>query len=233
MVEERSGSSGGRESQRGERVTGQGDHVVRRGECISSIAEARGLFWESVWNDPENDELREVRGDPNVLRPGDRVHVRERREREEEGAAGERHRFRRRGVPALLRLRLLDHRREPLANVAYSIEIDGSIRSGETDGDGHLSESILPDAERACLRYHDGEREFRWELPLGSLDPADTLAGCRQRLGNLGFPCGSGDGGIDDTTQAAVRAFQRAQGLEETGEIDDETQQSIAESHGS
>jgi N-acetylmuramoyl-L-alanine amidase len=83
------------------------DHTVTQGECISSIAERYGLFWETVWNHPNNAELRQQRENPNVLRPGDVVFVPERREKLESGATDTRHRFLKKGVPAKLRLRLL------------------------------------------------------------------------------------------------------------------------------
>ena len=45
-------------------------HDVKPGDCILSIVDAKGFFWETLWEHPENGELREKRLDPNTLLPG-------------------------------------------------------------------------------------------------------------------------------------------------------------------
>lgn len=82
------------------------DHVVRPGDCISSLAESHGLFWETVWNHPGNAALRRQRANPNILRPGDVVHLPDKRRHVEDGASDQLHRFVKKGVPAQFRLRL-------------------------------------------------------------------------------------------------------------------------------
>lgn len=82
-------------------------HTVKQGECMSSIAGKYGHFWETLWDHPQNADLKERRGDPNVLNPGDTVHVPDKIEKSENCATGQTHRFVKKGVPAKLRLRLL------------------------------------------------------------------------------------------------------------------------------
>ncbi|MGH7150411.1 MAG: hypothetical protein ACREIU_06930, partial [Planctomycetota bacterium] len=109
-------------------------YVVRQGDCIASIAFERGLFPDTVWDDPENAELRRERGDPNILAPGDVVVVPDKRPKEVPGATESRHRFKRKGVPERLCLRLLRDG-EPRSPVPYSIVLDGHAVEGTTDGE--------------------------------------------------------------------------------------------------
>lgn len=85
-------------------------YTLRQGDCITSVAASHGLFWRTVWQHANNAELRQRREDPNILVPGDVVFIPEKRQRPETGATEMRHRFRKKGTPAKLRLRLM---REP------------------------------------------------------------------------------------------------------------------------
>ena len=58
-------------------------HKVKQGECISSIAEDYGFSWERIWNDLNNEELKQKRKDPNILYPGDEVVIADKEVREE------------------------------------------------------------------------------------------------------------------------------------------------------
>ena len=48
-----------------------GNHAVKNGECIGSIAYAYGIPWEEIWKHPQNGELKQKRSDPNILKAGD------------------------------------------------------------------------------------------------------------------------------------------------------------------
>ena len=41
-------------------------YTVKQGDCISSIADQMGFFWDTVWNDPNNEQLRNRRKNPNA-----------------------------------------------------------------------------------------------------------------------------------------------------------------------
>jgi len=83
------------------------DYKVRSGDCISSIAFNHGFFWETLWAHGKNSSLKQKRKDPNILRPGDLVHVPDLTSKEESCATDKRHTFKVKGVPAKLQLRLM------------------------------------------------------------------------------------------------------------------------------
>lgn len=66
------------------------EYAVKQGDCMESIAQKFGLFWEKIWNHPKNVKLNEQRKDPNVLYPGDVVFVPEKEDKEESGATEQR-----------------------------------------------------------------------------------------------------------------------------------------------
>lgn len=244
-------------SRSGRGNVGQGDYVVKPGDCIESIAAAVGLFWEDIWNDPRNRELRETREDPNILLPGDRVSFDPPRPKQEGAETGRRHRFVRKGVPCYLELRILDlddyrdedaelaesepeqqeeeEQAEPDDSgegVPYSLVIEGRWFEGETDAEGCIRQAIPPSARTGRLILAPGTPyETEFELDLGHLDPLSEFSGVRDRLENLGFDI---EGAEDEAGLGeALAAFQASQGLESTGQLDDETRARLRETHGS
>ncbi|MCK4536475.1 MAG: peptidoglycan-binding protein [Desulfuromonadales bacterium] len=74
---------------------------------MASIAEKHGFFWETLWNLPENSDLKRGHEDQTILLPGEIVRIPDLREKEESGATEQKHRFKRNGTPAILRLQVL------------------------------------------------------------------------------------------------------------------------------
>ena len=163
-------------------------HIVKSGDCILSIAERYGFYWETIWDYPSNSQLRVLRRDPNILNPGDIVVVPNKQIKEESGTTEQRHRFRRKGTPARLRLQLLNRDFQPRAGVSYILEVDGALKEGTTNRQGLLEAAIPPGAVAAVLTY-DNEDGFpmRRRLQLGGVDPHSEERGIRQRLANLGY----------------------------------------------
>src|SRR5512136_2677724 len=102
---------------------GSGEYTVQAGECLSSIAYEHGLTWQKIWNDPGNAEVKNTRKDPNILYPGDRLHIPEIEQREESCVTEKVHRFVRKGVPEQLNI-IIKREGEPIKNEKYTLNID-------------------------------------------------------------------------------------------------------------
>lgn len=205
-------------------------HEVRQGECLETIAALHGWLPQALWDQPENAALKEQRQDMHCLLPGDVVSVPTRRPRDEPVPTGGVGRFRLAVELPKLRVRLLDDT-EPRKGEAYALEYDdGQVLTGSTDGDGWVEQPLPPRVRKAVLVLRDGAE--RYELAVGALDPADTPSGAQGRLGSLGYYFGAVDGVLGPMTRAALRRFQRAKGLEASGELDEATAAALRGEHG-
>jgi N-acetylmuramoyl-L-alanine amidase len=211
---------------------GTGDYVVAAGECVSSISKEVGHFWQTIWDDAANTELREARGNPNVLLEGDRVTIPPLEPKYETGATEMRHRFVRLGEPSKLVLQVKDGR-GPRGNEPFTLEVDGETIEGCTDPDGKVDCPIPGDAKRGTLTVGTGARRLVYQLNLGGVDPITETTGVQMRLNNLGFKCGSVDGVIAKRTRAAIKSFQGKQDLPKTGDLDEATRNALLSAHGS
>lgn len=212
------------------------EYIIQQGDSTASVAYAHGFYWRTVWIDPRNAGLRRSRHHPNVLRPGDVLFVPEKQPKEVAAATEQRHRFRRKGVPEKLRLRLLNESNEPRADVAYTLDIDGRLLHGRTDSEGRLEHGLPPDARqgRLIIRPDGGREEEEYALAVGYLDPRDDMSGVRARLMNMGYLTEDGANGEGDSgLERAIRRFQRDHGMRPTGVLDDELRRMLHDSHGS
>ena len=200
-----------------------GKHVVKQGECLSSIADRYGLQgWRVLWDDPGNQALRNLRKEPNILRPGDEIHIPDLRPGSVLIQTEARHRFRARQETVQLRLRVCrDIAGEPV-DAPYHLTVEGVATplEGRLSG-GALEITIPARAPRADLLILDEggttvQRVF--QLWLGALDPLETLTGVQARLKRLGYDPGAVDGIWGPNTEAALRAFQLAEGIQDEEE---------------
>ena len=199
-------------------------HAVQQGDCFSNLAEEYGIPWKTLWNHPDNAELKQKRRDPNVLYPGDVVSVPDKELKEESRATDARHKFKKKGEPTHIKIRLLLDD-EPRAGIRYELQVDGATIKGSTDGGGYLKAVIPPGAQTGVLIVGEGTARDVFQLGFGTLDPIDTASGVRGRLESLGYQVG-------DDLAAAVRAFQSKEKLEATGIIDDTLRAKLKEKFG-
>ena len=102
-----------------------GKHKVADGEWAGSIALNYGFTdWESIWNLPENDELRRNReDDAHTLAEGDVLFLPQWTQKEESGDTEQRHKFQLNTPSEVLRIRVLGENGEPLAGAQYVLDI--------------------------------------------------------------------------------------------------------------
>ena len=206
-------------------------HVVKRGECLSSIGFAYGFFWETLWNHADNAALKQERGDPFALAPGDVVQIPALRVKSIRGATGSTHRLRRKGVPAKLRVQLLDHEGTPRADLPFALHVDGDLHAeGTTDGDGWVEQWISPAATTGELVVGPEGDQQRYVLQLGHARPHDSDHGVVDRLVALGFL--DADDPDADVLAGAIEDFQVAHGLEPTAELDATTTAALRDAFG-
>jgi len=202
-------------------------HVVLAGEGIDSIAYRYGFFPDTIWAASENAALRRERLDRNILQEGDVVIIPDKGRKAMRVATGKCHVFRRRGVPAVFRVRLLK-RGVPRANVDCVL-VTGDVRlAGRTNSDGVLELYVPPDSIDGALTIGD---EAPIPIGFGQLDPVTSIRGVQQRLGNLGFTCRNTGGELDESTMDALRRFQASVEIEESGLPDDATRDALVRLH--
>lgn len=207
-------------------------YEVKQGDCIESIAYASGHFWQTIWNHPCNRRLRNLRKNPNVLHQGDEVFVPVLQPKAETRPTERRHAFVRKGVPSKLQIQLLDENAKPKANVEYVLKVDGRSEHGRSDPNGWVRSSIQPSARGGKLIVPMEAGSLEYPLNLGHLDPIEEVSGIQQRLNNLQFCCGQEDGELGESTKAALKEFQRENGLQETGQPDPPTCEKLKQVFG-
>lgn len=126
-----------------------------------------------------------------------------------------------------LNLELLDSTGAPFVRRPVHLAWTGGELATRTREDGRLSVEIPADVERATLRV--AWREFTLDF---SLAPASAVQGAQARLNQLNFPSGPIDGVLGPVTTQAIRMFQAAKSLAETGELDAPTQAALVLEHG-
>src|SRR5678816_4352786 len=180
------------------------EHVVSQGECLNSIAAEYGFVWKTIWNHADNADLKELRKDPNVLLPDDVLVIPDKKVKEESCATEKSHKFKRKGVPAVLKIRLLNNG-QPRKNFGWKANLGGTWQEGKTDGDGNVEIKLAPGCDSGILKLENGTE---YQLQLRELDPVDSVSGVQGRLNNLGYDCGEVDGKMNETTTESIKGFQ-------------------------
>ena len=195
-------------------------YTIVEGDSVTSLADANGFFVRTIWDHPDNAALRAKRTSMDILMPGDVITIPDLRVASVPRPTDKRHRFKRKGVPAVFSLQVFDGD-APRREQDYLLTIGKQSIQGKTDASGILRHTLPSDTREALLLIGPDRRELL--IRFGELDPETELMGVQKRLNNLGYFCGDPDGTLNDQTRDALRDFQSRFSLPQTGEADDET----------
>lgn len=210
-------------------------HKVNPGECLSKIACDHGFSdYRTIYDHPENAELKRKRPDPNMIFPGDMLFIPVRATKSVPCGTKSAHQFRvkPRQTTRPIQLRILDVLGEPVRDASYRMTAGKAELNGRTDGEGVICCELPISATSAELDV-DG---LTWELEVGGLNPVegvgDDVSGVQARLANLGYDAGPIDGIMGEQTSRAIRGFQADHGLVVDGRCSSTLIAKLKEQHG-
>jgi hypothetical protein len=216
-------------------------HIVQAGDHISSLAEKYGFVkYETIWNHPENAELKALRKNPNVLHPGDKVHIPDRELRTVDRAVDARHKFTREIQELNLRIVLNRVYNKPYANTPCTVVFGAEKTDLTSDGKAqieHVIDRSLTDGrvavkDRIVVGANAVPIDRDVVLKIGFLDPAEEVSGQIARLANLGYYRGPETPVDDAEFVSAVEEFQCEHELVVDGKCGHLTQAKLVSVHG-
>jgi hypothetical protein len=161
-------------------------YVIRQGDYLHKIAHRFDFDADSVWNDPSNDDLRKLRPDPNLLFPGDLLHIPDQQDPPgHKLAVGTTNEFEAPDAPtATVTQTFVGTDPADYASRAFTVSELDQLTGLTTDADGKATFPVPVTLDAVTVVFTDtGET---WRLRIGHMDPIDTLAGVFKRLQNLG-----------------------------------------------
>jgi N-acetylmuramoyl-L-alanine amidase len=209
-------------------------HTVAQGECLSSIAHAYGFpSYKSIYAHADNADLRAKRPNPNVIYPGDEIHIPDYKETPRSLATGQRHRIVMRCPSVKLRLRVRDSAGKSAAGCRYRLKVGELDEKNAVPASGIIEAVVPPSAKEGTLWvYWSGDDEpDPIQLAIGHLDPPDSPTGYQARLTNLGYRRGEFSGKPGRKTRLGLSDFQADEELTVTGGVDDATIQQLVKRH--
>ena len=203
-------------------------YVVCQGDHLRTIAMRFGLEPAKLWDDPKNARLKDLRGDGDVLHPGDLLYVPTKKPTGQPLRARTKNRYRAK-IPTMPVALTLSDADGPLADQPY--EVRGlRLREGEppptgtTDGDGRVSLELPVDTR--LVEFYLPKRHIIVRVKVGDMDPIDEETGVVKRLMNVGvFSKGTHPARAD--IAAGLCAYQQRRGLRVTGRLDQRTRDEL------
>src|SRR5262245_59177978 len=131
-------------------------YTVKQGDYLVKIARENGFVdYRTIWEHPENKQLKEKRKNPSVLFPGDVLFIPDRNDKKESGGTDQTHRFQLKLGKNVLRLVLEDLYGNRVANATCELGVSGEVYNVVTTADGTREKQIAIDAQGAELLPQD------------------------------------------------------------------------------
>jgi hypothetical protein len=216
------------------------DYTIKQGDYLAKVAKEHGFAdWKPVWDHANNKALRDKRKDPNILLPGDQLHIPDRELKTLPASTDAKHRYRVKRPPLQLILRLDEMFRKPMAGASYQLFLGDQIHAKTTDGGGKLTHDLMPGIPEARLIVKDVPapgQDIAIPIKIGHLDPVEERSGQDQRLNNLGYfagPYPDNDAKENERIHvSAVQEFQCDHQLGVDGICGPQTQAKLVDAHG-
>ncbi len=214
-------------------------HTVEQGETLSSIARDYGFQkYETIYFHESNEEFRNLRYDPNLIYPGDKINIPEKKPKTIKLPTNKAHQL----VVSLppkdrFILKLTDSEDNRWSGAPYKLILGSIEEEGTVSAMGKITVEMENDTPREgelhlYLDEETDEATHVFDVLIGHLDPFDTISGIQARLNLLGYPCGEVTGEINEETESAVRAFQIEQSLTVDGDPGPLTQDKLYRIYG-
>lgn len=211
-------------------------HIVEQGECLAGIAKGYGFYnWKTIYDYPENRDFKDKRPNPNIIFPGDKIIIPDKKSKGESIETGKKIKIKLKIQHTYLRIILKDDEGNPLANVPYKLQVGSATFEGKTNEKGLLENNVpsnITEGTLTVIKQNVFGDNYTWILKINSLDPIEEITGVQARLTNLGYRCGSIDGIKGPHTEAAIKIFQRKNGLTPNGQLNEETRSKLKELYG-
>ncbi|MCI0718840.1 MAG: peptidoglycan-binding protein [Acidobacteria bacterium] len=187
-------------------------HTVEQGEYLSQIAKKYGFAdYRTIWDHPENAELKKKRQNPSVLFPGDQLFVPARDFKEESGSTEQKHRFQAKQGKLMLRLVLESAYFKPIADAPCELTVEGEMFKLVSDAEGKIEKEIPATTKKATVVIKDpltAINDAVVPIKIGDLDPVEEVSGQKARLNNLGYFAGPLNKQDEALFHSAVEEFQ-------------------------
>jgi hypothetical protein len=205
------------------------NYTIKQGDHLSALADQFGFFeLESIWDHPNNAALKAKRKDPHILFPGDELFIPAKADKTAPAPTTKINTFKVKKQPLKIKLLLQDVNGKPLANVDCKLDIEGTVTSEKTGGDGTITKTISRSAKVGKLSL----THLDVPLLIGHLDPVEEDSGQVARLNNLGYEAGDLGKSDPDRFKSAVEEFQCDNSLNVDGICGSGTQAKLKQVHG-
>jgi hypothetical protein len=219
-------------------------YVIKQGDYLASLADKFDFDADTVWKDPANAELRDLRKDPNMLCATDILQIPDQTNKEPKTFSlktGQTNTFVSQSSMVTVNVRFasclcLTCDGQSLKGEAYEVA-GADVPPGNLTDEGYFTATVPTTTTELAVTLTDRNEVYR--IKIGHLDPANTPTGALQRLAMLGFvdspaidEAGEDDNGLPIDLRYMLWEFQRSHGIPMTADLDDATAAKLVERIG-